>query len=1162
MTDIRNWLNQAGFGAYADVFERERVEIADLGDLTDADLTELGLPLGPRKRFLRTVAAGPVDAPVDSPDAGNAADDPETAQVRRDAERRQLTVMFCDLAGSTALSEQMDPEDLRVLLQDFQKACRAVVERYDGHVAQYLGDGLMVYFGWPRAHDDDAERAIRTGLDILAAVGSVDAPKPLQVRVGIASGPVVVGETGAGDASVPKMAVGETPNLAARTQALAEPDQVVVAASTHRLAGAGFAYEDLGEQVLKGIVDPVRCWRVAGVSRTKGGEAVPAVEGITPFVGREGEISSLEDRLSDVEAGHGQVVVLTGDPGVGKSRLLAEFRSRLSGRATWVEGRCISFGQSMAFHPLVDLLRRNFGVDEEDEADLVRGKVVEGMTKLSKDLAKGAVYIQYMLGVAPDGDRVHQMDPQVRRAETFETLRRLLLVAAERKPQVLVFEDLHWSDTATTEFLGYILDSVPASRVLVLATLRSGYTSPFDDRSYVTRIALHNLPPKDSTRIAQAVLAADDLPQELQSLIHRKAEGNPFFVEELVKSLRETNAIRQEGDKWVPGRPLEQIMVPDTVQGVLMSRIDRLEDDARRTLQLAAVIGREFTQRLLDRIADLRQSSSAPLQELQAIELIYQKALYPELAFMFKHALAQDVAYGSLLVQRRRELHLRVAQAIEELYGDRLDEHYAMIAHHFAAAEDWSKAVDYFDKAADHATAAFAVHEAIALTDQALEALGHSGASDVSARAGALHGKLAHLYALLSDFERAHAEHAKAAEIARDAGDLIGEGWVTATMGIISFFGHEFDRATAEGQRTVALGNEAKSDDLVAAGLCAEAWVETVRGQLDGVQSKFERCENIASPAAGFFVGFAVSGVTLLSNWQGNYEFAVTKGAQAVSIAREANQTLPLLFALFSLGLSQNAKGDHDQALETFSEGMALADKVGDEIFRNRFLNALGALHADCGDVENAVSLNERARDFSTMRGDPETIANAELNLGDAFLVKNDRALAREMFDGVHKIVGNPETSDWMKWRYSQHLFASYGEACLALDDLSKADEWANQCLDLAVRTDSKKYIVRGWRLKASIEAHRLHWDDAEEALRCAMGPAEQIGNPTQLWRTQLAMSQLFTDTKQAEKARAARQAVNETLDGIGARLKTPSLQKAFQESRVIKSAYERSAVS
>jgi len=1153
MTDIRDWLNRSGLGEYAELFEREKVELADLGDLNDADLADLGLALGPRKRVLRAIADGPVDAEETQA--------PEESGPQRDAERRQLTVMFCDLVGSTALSEKMDPEDLRVLLQDFQKACGAVVARYDGHVAQYLGDGLMIYFGWPQAHDDDAERAVRTGLDIVAAVRGVEASEPLRVRVGIATGPVVVGETGAGDASVPKMAVGETPNLAARAQGLAEPDQVVIASSTRRLAGARFDCEDLGEQTLKGIVEPVRCWRVVGLGHAKGPIGAPGAEGITPFVGRDGELTSLDERLAEVERGQGQVVMLVGDPGVGKSRLLAEFRERIGNRAAWAEGRSISFGQSMAFHPLVDLLRKNFGVDEDDGADAIRGKVSEGMARVSEDLAPGAAYLFHLLGVAPDTDPVHQMDPQVRRFETFDVLRRLLLMAAERKPQVLVFEDLHWSDTATTEFLRYILDSVPASKVLLLTTLRAGYALPFDERSYVARLALHNLAPADSTRIAQAVLSADELPRELQALIHRKAEGNPFFVEELVKSLRETDAIRRDGERWVPGRPLDQIVVPDTVQGVLMSRIDRLEDDARRTLQLAAVIGREFTQRLLERIADLRQSSSVPLQELQAIELIYQKALYPELAFMFKHALAQDVAYGTLLVQRRRELHRRVAGAIEELYGDRLDEHFAMIAHHFAAAEDWPKAADYFDKAADHAAAAFAVHEAIALSEQALSALERSGATDLASRAGGLHGKIANFYMLLSDFNRAHAEHQKATELAHEAVDAGSAGWATAAMALTSVFGHEFDRAADEARQAIKLGQSTDTSDIIVAGVCAEAWGETVTGQLAEVRQKFEQCASLASPAADFYASFAATGLTFIATWQGEYETAVAKGTASVNLSRSRNQAFPLMFACFSLGLSQCAKGDYDQALATFNEGLSLAEKLGDEIFRNRFLNSLGWVYVECGDVEHAVTLNEQARDFSTMRGDPETIANAELNLADAALAQGDRSLARELFDGVHKLVGNPLTSDWMKWRYSQHLFVGYGEACLALDDPVGADDWANQCLDLAARTDSKKYLIRGWRLKAEIDVARQRWEDAEQTLKQALGIAERIGNPTQLWRTQLALSQLYRDIKRPDQARVAALAVRKILDGIGASLKTPSLHEAFEHSRVFRDTYEMSEV-
>ena len=378
----------------------------------------------------------------------------------------------------------------------------------------------------------------------------------------------------------------------------------------------------------------------------------------------------------------------------------------------------------MAFHPLIDLLRRNFRIEEQDAAGIVREKVAAAVERIGPGLEPTLPYLFYMLGAAEVGDPVHSLDPQIRRAETSDALRQLLLRAAERKPQVLVFEDLHWSDQATQRFLSFLLDSIPRPRADP-AHRRPGVDLPLGDRTYAMRLVLRHLSEREAAEMTAEVLASDDLPGELHALVGRKAEGNPFFVEELVKSLSETGAIRREGARWVLGRPLDQISVPDTIQDVLMSRIDRLEDEPRQALQLAAVIGREFTQRLLDRIAEIRAGTTAAvLRELQAIELIYEKALFPELAYMFKHALTQDVAYGSLLTQRRRELHRRIGEAIEELYADRLAEHYAVLAYHFARGEDWPRAATYFEQAADHAAAAFATYEALVLCDQALEAFG------------------------------------------------------------------------------------------------------------------------------------------------------------------------------------------------------------------------------------------------------------------------------------------------------------------------------------------------------------------------------------------------------------------------------------------------------
>ncbi len=381
----------------------------------------------------------------------------------------------------------------------------------------------------------------------------------------------------------------------------------------------------------------------------------------------------------------------------------------------------------MAFHPLIDLVRRRFGVEEADDEAAIGAKIERGVREAGEDPAPIAPYLRALLSVDPGDADVRTMSPVQRRGETFEALRRLFVRAAERRPQVLVIEDLHWIDSASEQFLATLVDSLPALRVLLVFTYRPGYSNPFGERSYSTRIVPAALSAEDSARMATAVLAAADLPEALRSLIGGKAEGNPFYVEELAKSLEESGALRREGERLVLTRSFTAMAVPGSIHDIIAARIDRLAEAPKRTLQLAAVIGREFTRRLVDRLAEVRERSEEFLRELTALELILERHLYPELAYMFKHALTQDVAYESLLVQRRRDLHGLVGRAIEELYADRLPEHYEMLAHHFSRAEDWPRALDYLLKAAEKATWVSGLRQALALYGEALEAAGRLG---------------------------------------------------------------------------------------------------------------------------------------------------------------------------------------------------------------------------------------------------------------------------------------------------------------------------------------------------------------------------------------------------------------------------------------------------
>jgi tetratricopeptide (TPR) repeat protein len=901
----------------------------------------------------------------------------------------------------------------------------------------------------------------------------------------------------------------------------------------------------------------------AQVARTR--LDVEAERGLTPFVGRDRELQLLLECFEKSRAGYGQVVFIVGEPGIGKSRLLLEFRRRLGDEATWLEGRAMSFGRSMAFHPLIDMLRRNFRIEEGDAEGTIVTKIEHGVLRLGEDLRPTLPYLRYLLSVDPGDPAVLTMDPQQRRGEIFDALRRLTVRAAEVRPQVAVYEDGHWMDQATEEYLLFTADSIPTSRVLRILTYRTGYSHPFGERTFHTRIALNTLSTEQSVAMAQALLATESLPEELKALIARKAEGNPFFVEEVVKSLLEVGALRRTEGGYMLAKRLDEIFVPDTIQDVIMARIDRLVEAPKRTLQLASVIGREFTRRLLDRMADIQARTEEVLRELKAIELIYEKNLFPELAYMFKHALTHEVAYNSLLMQRRKELHRLIALAIEELYADRLAEHYEVLAYHFSKAEEWGKALEYLFKAAEKAAKAFATREAIALYDQAEEAANQLGEKAPVKTMMEIHHAKANLYFVLSDYERSRSEGERFLAFARQVGDRVSEGAALAGMGLAATWGHDLGWALAYARQAIEIAEQMDAKPVLAAGRYVTGSVHTYAGRLDQARVEIDQALAV-SRLVGHVLHQSLSlrMAGQLKNWEGDYAEAARLQSESLRIAREHNLLLPLLTGLWSYGVILTGKGNYDEALTVFEEGLALAEKVGDEVLRHypRLLNSLGWLYIELGDLDRALDLNRQGAEGAHKRGDAEMIANAELNLGDIFLVKGDLALAQEYLDGVSRLVNDPSTSDWMKWRYSMHLFASLGELWLARGDLAKAREFAEQCLELAARTNSRKYLVMGRRLKGEIALARRQWDEAESSLRQALTTAQAIGNPTQLWKIHLALGQLQAEAKRREQARQSFQAARAVIDQVKANLQNLGLRASLENSPLIRRVYDLSAPS
>jgi tetratricopeptide (TPR) repeat protein len=779
--------------------------------------------------------------------------------------------------------------------------------------------------------------------------------------------------------------------------------------------------------------------------------------------------------------------------------------------------------------------------------------VERSVLALGEDLRPSVPYLRYLLSVDPGETGVSTMDPQQRRGEIFDALRRLLVRASEVRPQVLVFEDVHWMDAATEQSLHFVVDSIPTNQILLVLTYRTGYRHEFDERTYHTRIALTTLSAEDTAQMAKAVLSVESLPPDLAALIGQKAEGNPFFVEEVVKWLCETNAIRRIGDRYILARPYDEVFVPATIQDVVMARIDRLDEAPKKTLQLASVIGREFTRRLLDQIVDLRGRIDGCLRELKSVELIYEKALFPELTYLFKHALTHDVAYGSLLVQRRKELHRAIAFAIEELYADRVAEHYEVLAYHFARGEAWDQAFNYSVKAAEKAALAFANREAIALYDHASEMVRHLGDGIDSGRLIAFHRARAALYLAASAFDHARAEGERLLVLARRHGDAASEAVALATMGSASMRTHDLERAVVDSREALAVAARADAKAALPGAHFTLGLISAVTGRLEEAQEQVGRTCGISESVGDTFhrsISHTILGQ--LANWMGDYPKAVPEVREGLRIAREHGLFIPMVYGLWHYGLVLVGTGDYDGGLSHLEEGVELCEKGGAEIFLHRTLNTLGWLWIELGDCDRAIELNQRSAQGSRKRRDHETQANSEINLGDAFFAKGDLPLAREMLEGAHRLATDPATSEWMRWRYSTRLFASLGHLWLALGDPDRAQAFADQCLELAERTGARKNLVKGWCLVGEIATTRRQWDTAEKALRRALEIAQAIQNPTQLWKTQVAWGRLLAETGRRMEAHAAYVDAAIVIEEIRSGLRTPALREGFTRASFV----------
>jgi class 3 adenylate cyclase/tetratricopeptide (TPR) repeat protein len=895
-----------------------------------------------------------------------------TSRAALEGERKQVTVLVADLKGSMELLADRDPEEARQLLDPVLERMMAAVHRYEGTVNQVMGDGIMALFGAPIAHEDHAVRACDAALAMQAAIRAYAEEVrraqgvTVQIRVGLHAGDVVVRAIG-NDLHMDYSAVGQTTHLAARMEQLASPGTTLLTAETLRLVEGLVQVRALGLVPVKGLDGPVDVFELVGASALRGRFQTRVAGGLTRFVGRDPELAALHRTLERAEAGHGQVVAVVGEPGVGKSRLVYEFITAHQTRG-WpvLESASVSYGKATPYFPVIDLLRRYAHVEGHDDSRTIRAKVTGQVLTLDEGLQDTIPALLSLLEALPEDSPFRQLDPPQRRQRTLKALKRVLLGESQGQPLLLVFEDLHWIDSETQALLDSLIESLPTARLLLLVNYRPEYQHGWGSKTYYTQLRLDPLPPVNADELLQALLGDNSSLAPLTQLLITRTEGNPFFLEESTRTLVEAGVLVGERGAYRLAQALPTIQVPATVQAVVAARIDRLSSEEKRLLQTGAVIGNEVPLPLLQAIAELPEDGlHRGLSHLQAAEFLYETRLFPDREYTFKHALTHEVTYGSLLQDRRRTLHGRIVETIERLYPDRLAEHVERLAHHAFRGEAWGQAVTYLRQAGAKAFGRSAHREAVAYFEQALTALTHLPETrETREQAVDIRFDLRNALFPLAEFGRIEGYLREAETLARRLDDPRRLGWVSAYMSghHLHTGGHAAEVRTFA-QRAKAIAGMLGDVRLVAAqyylvSACyrsgdyrgTEHVCQRQMQLLPGDRAR-ERFGQAVFPAA-----HSRSYLARTLAERGVFDEGVAHGHEAIRMAEALDHPFSIVFASLSLAYVNSVRGDLSQAARLLERALAQCRDWNITLYTPIAMASLGHVYAWSGRLGEGIS--------------------------------------------------------------------------------------------------------------------------------------------------------------------------------------------------------------